>query len=128
MASSAWCFTVPLPVAPLTPNSRTHWGERARCTRLIRGQVALLAASERTRGGVPKATGRRAVELVLLRGKGERLLDPDNLVAACKPVIDALRDSRWLLDDRASLLDLRVDQRRDASGPAVVVTVGEVVP
>ncbi len=43
----------------------------------------------------------------------QRLLDQDNAVASCKPVIDACRKCGLIAGDSRKWLDLTVDQVRD---------------
>ncbi len=45
-----------------------------------------------------------------------RMLDPDNLVGSCKPLLDALKGLGWLVDDRAKWCTLHVEQRKPAPG------------
>jgi hypothetical protein len=118
-------FTIPIPQL-VSGNVRLHWAERARRVRLIRGQVALLATSERTRLGRRRATTSCALTLTLIRGKGQHLLDVDNMYAALKPVLDGLVDAGWLVDDRPGWCVYTANQARDnAVGPAVIVQLDD---
>ena len=121
----SWTFSVSLPVRPPTANHRLHWAERHRLTRQVRGQVALVASSERHRLGVPKASTPRRLELCYLRPPREASypLDGDNLVASLKPVVDALVDSCWLRGDGPADVDYPPPTQAAGTARAVVVTV-----
>lgn len=42
----------------------------------------------------------------------QQRFDPDNLVGAAKPILDALRRVRYIRNDDREWLDLRVEQRQ----------------
>lgn len=76
---------------------------------------------------VPRFAGRPTVIVVRAYGKRKRPLDPDNAMAAVKPLVDALRDHRGkdgqqlglglFADDREQDIDLRpVVQRKSPDG------------
>lgn len=130
-----------------SPNSPgMHWAKKARLIREARNLVGCLARLERTRMKLSKATSPATVHLVLVRGKGQRILDSDNAVGMCKVIRDSLIDAGWLVnDDPKHLLDYTVtqergpnpavrvevtrwwQQRRDPTvGPAVEITISEV--
>lgn len=62
---------------------------------------------------IPDATGKRRIHILRV---GKRLLDRDNLYGGCKPLLDAIRYLRLLVDDRPEYLDLTVTQRKTAKG------------
>lgn len=124
--SVPFTFVVPVPERLVTPNSRLHWAAKARMVHSLRADVSVVARVERMRQSVRTAVHgeKRAVHLLLVRGKGQKLLDMDNCVGALKPVLDGLRDAGWIYDDRESHLDYRVSQRKDnVLGPVVCVEV-----
>jgi len=83
-----------------------HWAVRARLKRADREMVALHARL----AGVPPATGKRRVSLVLTLGPRQRGGDPD---AYWKSVLDALVHAGLLLDDNRQGVELgRVAFRR----------------
>jgi hypothetical protein len=118
-------FDVRLPEDPPTANSRLCWQVRARKTKTIRNCVALVARSHRNRLGLPPADERRRLELVLLRGPRSRARDHDQTVAALKVVVDGIRDSGWLKDDKPRWLDypMPTEGRDPRGGVSVRVTV-----
>ena len=62
---------------------------------------------------IPKATGRRRLEITrFVRDKNYRL-DRGNLVGGCKPLLDAAVHAGLLIDDREGHLDDHYDQRID---------------
>lgn len=108
-----------IPMVPLSPNEilGRHWskkhGEAKKWRRAI-GAVCKHAP----KGAI---TGRVFVEIGIYR---ERLLDPDNAVAACKPILDALKRYGWLVDDSEQFLELSVFQRviqREEQGVEIVL-------
>lgn len=78
--------------------------------RLLAGWRDVFRAAATT---IPKATGRRRIEITrFIRDKNYRL-DRGNLVGGCKPVLDAAVHAGLLLDDREDHLDDHYDQRID---------------
>lgn len=62
---------------------------------------------------IPRATGRRRLEITrFVRDKNYRL-DRGNLVGGCKPLLDAAVHAGLLIDDREDHLDDHYDQRID---------------
>jgi len=95
---------------PKSPNTlyAWHWSTRARDKKAWRhGLQAVL--------GIPahRYQGRVHLRIMLFT---KRLMDPDNLTGAMKPVIDGLRDLGWLFDDDAAHLSLVVMQYRERFG------------
>lgn len=118
-------FTLSIGVLP-GPNDRLHWAKRARLTKAARETAYAQARSQRSRDEVPlNADTPATVRLTLIRGKGQRFLDADNLAACLKPVLDALVESGWLAGDSPRWLSgYAVEQRRDTTrGPAVDVEI-----
>lgn len=78
--------------------------------RLLAGWRQVFGAAATT---IPKATGRRRLEITrFIRDKNYRL-DRGNLVGGCKPLLDAAVHAGLLIDDREDHLDDHYDQRID---------------
>ena len=111
-------FSVPLALDPPTANSRLHWARRATITRRIRADCGVIARSERIRLGVADArkatSGPRRVHLTFVRPgqRGAHPVDGDALPAKGKPVLDALKDAGWLLDDAEGYVSTTYSQER----------------
>ena len=86
-----WTFTVPLEVPSQNATDRMHWAARNKLKK--RWLTAVLLNAFR----IPRAEGKRSVRIMAYRKR--RITDHANLVGGCKLVIDALRDSRQLIDD-----------------------------
>lgn len=96
-----------LPDIPRSPNGpkgllRMHWAARRRYFEywqtMVRAQI--------NNGHKPPLT-RQAVSISQMR---RRALDPDNLVASCKPILDALTKWKLIKDDSAQWIDLHCTQ------------------
>jgi hypothetical protein len=92
-------LTVYYDPAKLTLNQRLHWRERHR--RNVVAKECAVAAW--TQAGCPAAVGPRIVHVTSRRA---RALDADNLVAALKPIIDALFKGRITPDDSPEWVQL----------------------
>lgn len=103
-------FTIPLAGCTLvTPNSRLHWRAKAKLVKDFR-QLAYRSASPKR---IP--TGEhRYIDLTLVRGKGQRLLDPDAIPYACKPLLDGIVDAGLLYDDAEKWCTSTYSQIKDA--------------
>ena len=119
-------FVVFVDGIPPSPNElrRAHWSLRADQAEQWRTAAKLLALDKINREGwtMPEHA---AIELVAVCATDLRR-DPDNFVAACKPIIDGLVDAGVLPDDSFAVLgSLSVRQERDRSrrsGVRVTVT------
>ena len=101
---------------PIGPNSTTrngqripgllrwHWTKRRRYTLGWKNEVRAVA------GFGTFAMVRRRVTITLHR---RRLLDDDNAVASCKPLLDALKACGLIHDDSRRWILLQVDQVKD---------------
>jgi hypothetical protein len=76
-----------------------HWSVRARLKRVDRQIVGLYART----AGIPPATGKRRVSLMLTLGPRQRGGDPD---AYWKSILDALVHDGLLLDDSRQRVEL----------------------
>jgi hypothetical protein len=104
--------------------------ERARITKDVREWARMVSLSERHRLGLPPATEKRSVHMVLIRGPGQKLLDDDNAIAALKVARDALQcdtarhlGAGWIVDDSERWAKVTYGPQRGGSAPAVEVTV-----
>ncbi|MCC7407399.1 MAG: hypothetical protein IT442_04965 [Phycisphaeraceae bacterium] len=116
-----------------------HWSSlrkaRKECCKRI-----YIACLEQHRG-VPKVTGPVAVRVTRLRGKGQRELEMENLHLILKPILDALRASKMIVqkgrkytvgglgiieDDTPALCKRFVRDRKNPSG--VLQTLIEIRP
>jgi hypothetical protein len=92
-------LVVSVPGIPPGPNSRRHWSQRARDDAEWRRTGFLCAKDAINRGeasGYP--WGRVRVRYVSTT-PSRRSRDPDNLIGACKPLLDGLRDAGVIIDD-----------------------------
>lgn len=84
---------------PPSPNSlrRQHWHQRSDEANVWKDTVLLELHAQTDRRRVPMS--RVTIELVLVSSRKSVANDPDNFVAACKPLIDALVLARLISDD-----------------------------
>ena len=77
----------------------------------------------RLQNEIPKARGKRHVSFVRLFSGRERLLDPDNLAAATKALLDAMVLDELLEDDSAAFVAVDWSQERaETSGVRITIT------
>jgi len=96
-----------IPRVPETPNNFLgfHWRHRQRNSALWQQEISYALVGRRP--PEPYAKARVSIERC---SRGE--MDPDNLVACVKPIIDALRYACVLVDDSPKHLVLQVSQTR----------------
>jgi hypothetical protein len=101
--------------APLNSLIGCHWGTRSRRKRADREVVALEALAQ----GIPRATGRRRVSLVVTGWPTGRLPDADGLL---KSTLDALVHAGLLVDDAPAWCELgAVEVCRGPRGTTIVL-------
>lgn len=107
-------------VAP-SPNVylRAHWSRYSG----IKRRWCWLVAAAGNRPTTPFLQAR-----VGIMRYGKRLLDPDNLVGAHKPTLDALRACGYIADDSASHIDLDIRQERVPRGqePCTLIMITDL--
>lgn len=84
--------TIHWPTPSLNELLRWHWTKR----RTRAAHIARALSLGSARQGGPTGPGKRRVTITR---HSSRLLDVDNLVGGCKPVIDAMVKLGWLVDD-----------------------------
>jgi len=111
-------LTIPGRLPSLNETLRMHWGKRKR----IKENMAWhLATSGRPR----PAHGRRCRVKLTVYQKTRRF-DEDNLHGACKPVIDALRESGYIYRDSPEWLEQEIRQALDHENPRVEIELEEL--
>jgi hypothetical protein len=95
-----------------------HWAKRKRLQTKL-GKMLWAAVLQ---AGASSASGRRRV---MVERRGVRALDPDNLVAGCKPLLDELVSLRLLLGDSPDLLELWCvnGEREKGAAPSTVIII-----
>ena len=98
-----------IPDIPRSPNGpkgllRMHWAAKNKYNlywyQLVRSMIDMTAVYP---------TGRQKVSISQMR---RRMLDPDNLVASVKPILDALVKWELIEDDDAEHIELQVTQAK----------------
>lgn len=98
-----------IPRVPSSPNyfRGKHWRHRHRDSKMWNDEIYYAVHQARAHRDPPYE---RAQINIHRRSLGE--LDPDNLMGSVKPVIDALRYAKVLVDDSAQHIKLTVTQSR----------------
>lgn len=112
-------ITIKIPVPPkeLRPNSRAHYMQKARMTKVYRETVAIIAMT----GPRPKLK-EAEIKFTLRLGNGCKQQDPDNVLGSLKAAVDGLVDAGVLAGDR-QIRYAPVEQVRDDKNPGVTVEV-----
>lgn len=129
--SAIFHATVALPPAELSPNGRVHWGMKSRITKKYREGCAWAYVAARPRTWVVPMQVVVDLEYRAHRGcGGYHPKDRDNAIAACKAILDALKDARVIGSDAKDRLELGVFKLMTtarevirAGGPGVTVIV-----
>ncbi len=100
-------ITLEIPRVPVSPNylRGKHWRYRHKNSTVWNQEIYYAVHQARVHRDPPYEHAKVTIHR---RSKGE--LDPDNLVACVKPVIDALRYAKVLVDDSPAHLKLEVTQ------------------
>ena len=113
-------ITIPLPDASLSPNSRSHWGKKARHTKDYRNaaMLATKAALQRTRPpGWLKAECKVSAFYAVSRRR-----DTDNLIASLKSAFDGIADTGVISND-SGLVHLPAIIGKDTRNPRIEITI-----
>lgn len=116
-------ITLEIPRIPESPNNFLgfHWRHRDRNSKLWQMEIHYALMGRR-----PPQPYERAKVHIDRRSRGE--LDKDNLYGCVKPVIDALRYSKVLVDDSPKHLELDVTQSRSFKLPPRTLIEIEPLP
>jgi hypothetical protein len=103
-----------IPRVPCSPNDLLgfHWRYRKRNTDLWKREIFYALVQAGYTNPEPYERAR-----VTIHRQSKRTLDPDNLVGAVKPVVDALRYAQVVLDDSPAHLELIVTQEGVYNSP-----------
>jgi len=95
-----------VPVGPNGPKGllRMHWASRQKYNKDWAWFIRSALGSTHPRIPVPER-----VQVHIMQGR-KRLMDTDNLVASCKPILDGLRDWALITNDDPSHCMLEVEQ------------------
>lgn len=85
--------------SPVNAWSGRHWRKKHR----LRKQNALIIGTYGLLAGVPRAAGKRRVELTIVLGPKQKGCDPD---AYWKLLLDCLKQVGLLMDDRKECVEL----------------------
>lgn len=85
---------------------KMHWSGRHRLRKLWTQEIGWALAQQQYRFE-PLEHAQVSIER-----RGLRTLDPDNLTASVKPVLDSLKANRVIVDDSPKHLELTVTQTR----------------
>lgn len=99
-------ITLEIPRIPESPNDlrRFHWRHRYRHDQLWKDEVRYAVLQSKPLN-IPFAKAKISIDR---RSRGR--LDPDNLVSAMKPVIDALRHAGVIQNDTTDHIELHITQ------------------
>ena len=111
-----------LPYPELNPNSRVHWSERNKWSKIARDEVGWLS-KEQWHDDQPMMKARISYEFML---KGKRTRDLDNLLAACKPFTDGLTDAGVIFYDDAKHLEYGEGKVIYTDKDQIIITVQEI--
>lgn len=113
---SAFTLTIDIPPGLwMTSNSRLHWAEKARRTRMLRRLAAVQARAQNAVKYAGKQTGRARVT-VTVHPRTRGRFDPANTYPTVKALIDGFTDAGVWVDDDASRL-VGPDMRAGAPDP-----------
>lgn len=97
-APERWTLLIPDYFPPsLNATQRKHWGVIQRHKKAAVDKVHAFALAN---GGVPKFKGPVELTITRLIGHRQRRWDVDNLWGAVKPLVDALRESKQMANQR----------------------------
>lgn len=102
MSQTEWVIRVPRRLVSVNRGQGYHWRVRHRLTKEWERDIWALAQ------GKTPPTGKKQ-RLAIIREVPSRrdfIRDTDNLFAACKPLLDALKRLRYIVDDSQPYLEL----------------------
>jgi len=103
--------TITIPTIPITHNELLRQAYRASGWRPNAVQREKWRKRIRTVAGLPRydePQGKVRVTITVYRGRRQ---DPDNVGGSLKPVLDALKDCGWIVDDSPKWIDLVAVER-----------------
>jgi hypothetical protein len=116
--ATTWPITIEVDSLPPSPNRRMGWQKRWRLVQSLADAVAWQAKASR----LPRPLERARVQLTLVHARGP-LRDPDNAIASCKELLDALVRGGLLVDDGPDHVELAALVQVLGARPAVCIEV-----
>lgn len=113
-------ITLPMPDRSLSPNSRSHWGTKARHTKAYRAAAMMKAKAALKRSKPPgwlKAECQVSAFYAVIRRR-----DADNLLASLKSAFDGIADTGVICND-SGLIHLPAIIGRDTRNPRIEITI-----
>jgi Holliday junction resolvase RusA-like endonuclease len=107
-----------LPPKEYSPNSRVHWRKRSVRGAIVKMDVALLVMEA---GGDFNRPFNRATVKIMFGLPDKRRRDLDNLIAASKPILDALP----LADDNVRQVTVEYSWFESPRNPRTVIEIHE---
>lgn len=103
-------LVLPWPPAACSPNQRVHWSKKAKATKRYRADCHLLAKQ----AGITAPVGELLVMMEFVPPDARRR-DLDNLLSACKGLLDGIADA-LKVDDRHFVPQLRMSKETTKGG------------
>lgn len=115
-------ISLPWPPRSLHPNSREHWGTKARATKKARSDAWAVARSAGLRRGDPDIPG--DIKVTVAFNPPRKSVDEDGVLSSCKAYLDGISDALGVNDNR-----FKISIRREAPipGGAVRIEISEAV-
>ena len=96
--------------------NKLHWSKRHRIAKRLKTTIWALSQGKRPHKPLDHAH-------ITITSHRKALLDPDNLVAGCKPYIDALVTNGVVIDDKPGNVSLKIRQVHSKQGYRVEIAV-----
>ena len=112
---------IPHPPASLSPNSRSHWRDKARDTRHMRTISNMLTCAAMGCADINEPWPAARMD-IHWRFAG-RQPDDDNIIARCKPIRDGIADAGLVADDCSIHVGSVVFERVPRRDVEVVITL-----
>lgn len=120
MQQTEWTMNIPgWTSTPLNKLMTVHWGTAARCKKAD----VQVVGNAKMAAGVPDATTKRRIEIIVIYPKGQRQYDKD---AFLKSLLDAMVRAKVLVNDSPAWADYDLPEYARGDKLRTIITVQEL--
>jgi len=110
---------IPRVTPSLNEWQRKHWRSRKKINETWQWEI-FIAYMQKERSEQGQAINKKEITVISCR---KQLCDPDNFIGGLKPLIDALKNNKLIVDDSPEWIELEAFQEIDIKNPRTEIII-----